>query len=141
LQENFERLILPYRFMKKEKLPLPTEHQIQCAFIEWCIRSETAHPELRLAFSVPNGGARHIVTATKLKREGSRAGVPDWILPFPVLPYIGLAIEFKRGEKGVISASQEDYIALLRSAGWRVEICRNSESAISIVRDYLRRKP
>ena len=125
----------PYSGLVKK--PDPTEHQIQCAFVEWCQRSESAHPELRLAFAVPNGGLRNIVTAVKQKKEGCRAGVPDWLLPFPVSPYIGLAVEFKRGSKGALSASQEGYISLLRGAGWRVEICRDTESAIQAVKSYL----
>lgn len=123
--------------MKKE-LPEPTEHAIQCAFFEWVRLSESAHPELRLMFAVPNGGMRNIVTAVKLKKEGCKSGIPDVLMPFPVSPYIGLAIEFKRGKKGVISDAQHDYICLLMQAGWRVEVCRDTESAIAIVKDYLK---
>ena len=114
-----------------------TEHQIQVAFIEWVRLMEPRHPELQLSFAVPNGGLRNIVTAVKQKKEGARSGVPDWILPFPIHPYAGLAIEFKRGRKGVLSDSQEVYIKLLQGAGWRVEVCRDTESAIFIVKNYL----
>lgn len=130
--------------MNKYILPEPTEHAIQCAFVEWCNRSESAHPELLLAFAVPNGAhlagdARlRAIKMANLKKEGFRTGVPDWILPFPIAPYIGLAIEFKRGCKGVLSVSQEAYISLLRIAGWKVEVCRTTEEAISIVKGYLK---
>lgn len=61
----------------KAKLPDMTEHQHQCAFIQWF---EAQYPNV-LIFAIPNGGQRHIGTARKLKAEGVRAGIPDLCVP------------------------------------------------------------
>lgn len=113
----------------------PTEHQIQAAFIEWCRLNETRIPGLRLGFAVPNGGARAKVVAAKLKAEGVRAGVPDWMCPWPTDFFNGLAIEFKRGNNKPTKA-QDDYMALLADASWQVSLCFSTEEAIKTVERY-----
>ena len=118
----------------------PTESQIQAAFIEWCRASESRYPALKLAFAVPNGSYRHIATAVRAKREGQRAGVPDWILP--VSPTVGkfgdmcLMLEFKRpGQRA--TPEQKRYHELARFHMNRVEIVTSAEQAIKIVKEYL----
>lgn len=117
----------------------PTEHQIQCAFIEWCYLNESRVPALRLAFAVPNGGYRNKATAARLKAEGVRPGVPDWMCPVPSTihdyQFHGLAIEFK-AKNGHLSDAQEMYTALLADIGWRVSICFSTEDAIKTVEGY-----
>lgn len=50
------------------------EHQIQASIIEfWKMRGRR---DLDL-FAIPNGGARNVITARRLKAEGVLAGVPD----------------------------------------------------------------
>jgi len=126
----------------------PSESQIQCAFVSWCRWNEAKYPALRLAFAVPNGGLRNVITAVRLKREGARKGVPDWMLPVPLIKWgdggvirvgrqaSGLMIEFK-SDKGRLSPEQKDYHKLANTYGWRVEVCTSAEQAIKIVEDYL----
>ena len=132
--------------MRKRTLD-PSEHAIQAAFIEWVSRVENLpqYHALRLSFAVPNGARVGIGQARKLKAEGMRAGVPDWLLPvvmpvrgtrFMGLEHSGLAIEFKT-RRGTVSKAQRDYRFLLESASWRVEVCRSTDEAIEIVEDYL----
>ena len=129
--------------------PEASEHQIQSAFADWCRMSEARYPALKLAFAVPNGSYRHIATAVRAKREGQRAGVPDWILPVPRLDSItertkvgilsrdsGLAIEFKR-PGGRLTKEQKAWISLARIYGWRCEVCYSAEEAIKVVKEYL----
>jgi len=115
----------------------PTEHQIQAAFIEWCRLNEKRIPQLRLAFAVPNGGQRQKVTAARLRAEGVRPGVPDWMCPASSSSgqYTGLAIEFKN-HKGSQSPAQKDYSALLVEQGWYYLMCRTTQAAINMVEDY-----
>ena len=121
----------------------PTESQIQASFIEWCRASESRYPALKLAFAVPNGSYRHIATAVRAKREGQRAGVPDWILPTDGWfsskedsVAVGLMLEFKRpGQKP--TEEQKAYHDLATLHGHRVEIVTSAERAISIVKEYL----
>ena len=53
-----------------------------------CIRDRSnAYPDLELLYHVPNGGSRNKAEASKLKRMGVRAGVPDLVLPVPRAGY------------------------------------------------------
>lgn len=112
------------------------EHEIQCAFVEWCRWSEGAHPALKLSFSVPNGGARGKAQAGKLKAEGVRPGVPDFILAAENSEHVGLAIEFKSPD-GKVSTAQRDFIDLMRAGRWLVVVCRSVDEAIDVTTKYL----
>ena len=125
-----------------------TESQIQSAFVEWCRRSEKKYPALKLAFSVPNGAwTKNYAMAAKLKREGMRPGVPDWMMPHSSKISIdernlavkfkhGLAIEFKR-PGGKCTTIQLAYHKLLMQGGWQVEVCSDWQVARQIVEEYL----
>lgn len=123
------------RFSRCQK-PVPLEHDIQSAFIEWVRLAEKTDWRLQLLFAVPNGGHRNVVTAVKLKREGVRAGVPDIMLPVACGPFLGLAIEFKRPKKPTTD-EQDGYIDRLIDAGWMVVVCTEADAAIRTVKDYL----
>ena len=122
---------------------VPSEHEEQVAFIEWCQRHEGRYPALRCLFAIPNGGARNIVVARKLKAEGVKTGVPDLFLPMPRSPhgggriYAGLFVEMKRRKGGTLSKSQRWWKARLEACGYRVEVCRGWEEAARVVTEYL----
>jgi hypothetical protein len=113
-----------------------TEHQIQASFAQWVRLHERKYPELRLGFAIPNGGLRNKIVATKLKREGVRAGVPDWMLPAQRLTSNGLAIEFKVGRNRLTHA-QREYRELLIEQSWQYFVCRSPDEAINAVEGYL----
>jgi len=113
-----------------------SEHSTQVAFAEWCKWNEAKHPELQLAFAVPNGGKRHVWTAMKLKAEGVRAGVLDWCMPVPIGGYNGLWIEFKFG-KNKLTDDQEKYAKLLEQYGHCVAVCYTVDEAIRVTLEYL----
>ena len=123
---------------------IATESQIQAAFITWTRHAEARFPALKLAFSVPNGAwTKNYAMAAKLKREGMRPGVPDWMLPVVTwrhkglnVKWHGLAIEFKRpGAKA--TGQQAAYHILLRDQGWQVEVCNDWQVARQIAEKYL----
>jgi hypothetical protein len=116
---------------------LPTEHQIQAAFVTWTRHAEARFPALKLAFAVPNAAKRHAGAAAILKAEGMRPGVPDWWLPYPFRKVAGLVIEFKRPKTGKLSKLQLEYIHRLEEVGWQVDICTDWQEARAIVIDYL----
>jgi hypothetical protein len=74
-----------------------SEHEEQAALFEWARYSVNTFPELCNMFAIPNGGARHIGVARKLKAEGVKAGVPDIFLAVPNHKHHGLFIEMKFG--------------------------------------------
>lgn len=115
----------------------PTEHEEAKAFAQAVELHAKRHPKLRLLFAVPNGGDRHKATAGKLRAEGVKAGVPDYILPVAAGGYHGLAIELKRRKRGQTSREQKQWIEALRAEGWRAEVCRGWEQALAVLGDYL----
>lgn len=140
---------------KKAVLPVPTEHQEQKAVIDWFevyARIKGLSPSL--LFAIPNGGARHIVAAVKLKAEGVRAGVPDLMLAVPKretfqlnhlgyapvrwvqTDFCGLFIEMKRiGGKPTVA--QINFADLLRRQGFNVVIVQGADEAIRAIKAYL----
>lgn len=76
-----------------------TEAAHQSAFMCWCQQSlKTIDPRLNFAFHVPNGGLRDKITASRMKSQGVKPGVPDVFIPIPnyLTGKHGLWIEFKR---------------------------------------------
>ena len=135
--------------MKPKGLPALSEHSIQSAFVAWCRLNEKRYPGLDLAFAVPNAAKRSMGLAMRMRKEGLRAGVPDWWLPVPrhgwtnytvvgertVTFVAGIVIEFKSG-KGRLSKEQAAYMKRLESECWQVHVCRSTEEAIKVVKSY-----
>ena len=115
----------------------PSEHQEQVAVIHWW---RTAHknyglPEFAL-FAVPNGGSRDIITASRLKAEGVRAGVLDLVLAVPRGIYHGAFIEMKAGYNKP-SDKQQEFIEFLRAGGYQASVHWSADSAIAQIKEYL----
>ena len=102
---------------------IPSEHIEQAFFVQWARRKELP------IFAIPNGGARHIKVAMKLKLEGVRAGVPDLFIALAVGKYHGLFIEMKRQKGGSVSTEQKEWHKLLIANGYKVIIGYGAESA------------
>lgn len=88
-------------------------------------------PKNAFAFAVPNGGSRHVVEATNLKRQGVVAGIPDLILVYAGKAF-GLELKAKNGR---ISDSQAQTFPKLRDAGMRIEVARSRNEAIQHIKD------
>lgn len=137
----------------KVKLPEPSEHQSQVAFFAR-VRLDPRTKHLPI-FAIPNGGARHIVTARKLKAEGVTAGVPDIFCALPrlvgcvtmhsghvladhgrVVAAYGLFLEMKR-KPNKPTTEQERWIADLESRRYTTRVCYNADEAWHTLCDYL----
>ena len=116
--------------------PKRSEHVEAVTLMRVVRLHEARHPQLRLLFAVPNGGDRNKIVAAKMKAEGIKAGVPDYLLPVPRSGFTGLAIELK-SMTGCASREQKQWIADLRACGWRAEVCRGWESAWNVIRQYV----
>ncbi len=112
------------------------EHEEQVVFMQWCQLHEKKHPELKLMFAIPNGGQRSITTASKLKKEGVKAGVPDLHLPIARGQYHSLFIEMKAG-KNKATALQIKMMELLSEAGNLCTVCYGAKEAIEATQSYL----
>lgn len=109
-----------------------TEAQEQKQLIQWC----KTDPRLQYLFHIPNesvGGQGWII---RNRQMGVRPGVPDLFYPVPMQGYHGLFIEMKT-EKGRTSAVQQKWIDILRTFGYRVEICHGWEQAKEVLNDYI----
>lgn len=87
----------------------------------------------------PNGGKRNVIEATKLKRMGVSAGVPDLLFFQPIGIYTGLAIELKFGINKPTD-NQKRWINNLIACGWLVEVCYDFETAIAVIDKYFNQK-
>lgn len=114
----------------------PTEHAEAVRLMQMVKLHENRHPALRQMFAVPNGGDRHRIVAAKMKAEGVKPGVPDYVMLFPVDGFHGLAIELK-SMTGYASREQKDWIERLRDNGYRAEVCRGATAAWAVISDYL----
>jgi hypothetical protein len=86
-----------------------------------------------LYFAVPNGGWRNKITAARLKRTGTKAGVPDLlIIDYPPKHpcFVGTAIEMKRAKGGKVSDAQERWMRAMEERGWLTMVCRGADEAI-----------
>lgn len=117
--------------------PTATEHAEQAALFQWRDLAIIKHPSLAMLFAIPNGGARHIVVARKLKAEGVKKGVPDTFLAAPRGVYHGLFVEMKRIEGGTVSPEQKHWIGALRAQGYAVAVCYGWEEATRAILNYL----
>ncbi len=119
-----------------------TEDEIQIEVMTWArIRArgsdgQPAEPRLHWLLHVPNGGLRSKRQAAKLKLMGVRAGVCDLLLPVPVGDHPGLWIELKTA-KGRVSPEQVEFMAGMVALGWRAEVARSAQEAVSCLSGYL----
>ena len=138
-----------------------SEADHQKTVIEWASWNEKKYPCLRFLYACPNEGKHKVQYRVHQKAMGVKAGVPDLFLPYPVAylnysdpigltggsytlycngspayKYCGLYIEMKT-KGGSVSKPQKEWIAYLKEAGYRVEVCWSAEEAIKIIEDYM----
>lgn len=92
-----------------------SEHAHQVSLFQWIERQRFEGVEL--IHAVPNGGARHIKVAMKLKAEGTKAGVPDVLWGVARGGFIGLAIEMKYAD-GNPTKEQRYRMTKMQQEGW-----------------------
>lgn len=126
----------PHGKARSKRVRVRTEHVEAVTLMRVVRLHEAKYPALRLLFAVPNGGMRNKIVASKMKSEGVKAGVPDYLLPVPRGTHPGLAIELKTLTGGT-SREQKKWLADLRDVGWRAEVCRGWEEAWTVIQDYV----
>lgn len=112
------------------------EFHEQCALFQYAELMSKRVPEWSLLFALPLGGERNIIVAKKLKQSGTRAGIPDIMLPVSRKGYHGLFIELKTGS-GRVSAEQKQWIKALNSQGYNVVVCFGWIAAKETIESYL----
>ncbi len=116
---------------------VPTEDQEQITVMSWAHRVKFKDGRLSdYLFHIPNGGSRNIIEATKLKKMGVKAGVPDLQLIVPNGEVHGLWIELK-AQKGKLQPSQQIMIQRLEAQGYLCKVCFGADEAINEIKKYL----
>lgn len=108
----------------------------QIWLMEWCEANAGRYPELKLIYHIPNEGKRTPATATKMKRMGLKAGVPDIFLPVAKGGKNGLYLELK-AKGGRTSQNQREWIHALREQGYVAEVCFGWHTAAKLISGYL----
>lgn len=115
-----------------------TEHEEQKNLFKWwaMFAKANGYPE-QLLFAIPMGGNRTIQTRIYLRSEGARKGTPDLFLAYPSQGLHGLFIEMKRIKGGKVEPEQEEFMRVLRLAGFGAGVCRGCDEAIKTITQYL----
>ena len=114
------------------------EHLAQSLLIQWF---RLQYPLMaKCLFAIPNGGARHIGTAIKLKQEGVTAGVADLFLMIPANGLHGLFLEMKKEKGAKLQQNQIEFLNLAESMGYGAEVAYGFEEAQKIIQKYLQDK-
>lgn len=142
------------------------EHQESVALIQWRNVSLGKYPDLEALIHIPNGGKRNIRVAQKLKAEGTRPGVSDYLLPVarkvcytvtytvsglkgnirstdpsPLRSeYHGLWIELKAG-KNKPTDPQYEWLYMMRDQGYAAHWCVGWFEASEMLKAYLDCEP
>lgn len=112
------------------------ESQIQQSCVKWF---RCQFPTLaKLLFAVPNGGARNVVTAARLKAEGVVAGVSDLLLLYPSNGYHGLCIEMKTA-KSHQSELQKEWQLEVEKYGYKYVCCKGTAEFINNINEYIKK--
>lgn len=101
--------------------------------------AKAKHIDPRLMFHVPNGGARRLTEARRMKAQGVTPGVPDLFFAVPRGRKAGLFIEMKTKVGGKVSADQAEMIAALRAIGYDAKVAHGADEAREILNEYWRR--
>ena len=83
-----------------------SEREHAAAFQDWLAVAWRTLGDPFLCFHIPNGGERPGRTGAQLKREGTLAGVPDYLVPIPRGPFASLYIELKSPTRAAVSQSE-----------------------------------
>jgi len=122
--------------MKKDKLKI-SEHQLQSVCFNWF---RYQYPDYKhLYFAIPNGGARHILVAKKLKAEGVVAGVFDSFLAVAKNGHNGLFIEFKVGNNK-LTENQLTFKAGVEAQRYATAVIYDIEDFKNLIKNYLNEK-
>ena len=117
---------------------IPTESEEQQMIFQWAAYMEGRVPELKLLHHVPNGGYRVPATASRMKSEGVKAGVPDICLPVSMRGQCGLYIELKKRDRSNRPTRlQKWWIDALQEQGYAAYVAYGADEAIGIIKEYL----
>jgi hypothetical protein len=124
-----------------------SEHNEQCAVMQWCDLSASRYPDLEWVFAIPNGaklpyfkttaGKRVSFQAMWLIKEGLKAGVSDLFAPFARGIYHGAFIEMKYGDNKA-TVKQVKFLKTMARNGYLSAVCWGADSTIELLEKYVK---
>jgi len=129
------------RLIERANDPNASEDTHQSCFFAHLPRLAREDERLNWVFAVPNGGQRDQVSAGVMVSTGTRAGVWDIMIPFPVAPWPFGMIEMKKptykGKKGMgLRSEQIRFGKHLISVGAWYAICYSYQEALTALDFY-----
>lgn len=112
------------------------EHVEAVNLVRWVSYQIAVKPALRLFHAIPNGGARSKATAGKLKAEGVKSGVLDYMLPVARGPWHGLYLELKALD-GRPTPQQTRFAQDVIAEGYAAVFCKGWSDAARALDEYL----
>lgn len=114
-----------------------TEDQEQIMLVSWAHHVKFGSGRLSdYLIHIPNGGSRNVIEASKFKKMGVKAGVPDLRLLIPNGLAHGLWIELK-AKKGKVQPNQRLFMRRLEEQGYLYKVCFGADEAIKEIKQYL----
>ena len=96
------------------------------------------HPcEARWLHHSPNGGKRNAVTGARMRSLGAKTGFPDLVLYQQRGSFIGLVIECKRADGGVISKTQKGWLNQLENQGFCCIVAHGFDEIVEALKSYM----
>ena len=114
-----------------------SEHGHAAALMCWAAQNIKQYPELKWLTHIGHGGKLNKITASKLKAEGLKRGVPDYLLLVRRGNYSALWIELKKENKGVVLNEQVLWLNQARECGHFATVCYGWEEAREMIIWYL----
>lgn len=119
-----------------------SEDQIQIQIMQWSkLIKHNGRPLFDYIHHSPNGGKRHIATATRFKKMGVKAGYPDLIIDIARGGYHGLRVELKKEKGGSVSKAQKERLEMLNEQGYRAVVCKGFDATINEIKNYMEMWP
>jgi len=109
------------------------ESDIQISSLYWF---KLQYPKLLIA-SIPNGGSRNVIEATRMKKEGTLKGLPDVMILEPCGTFHACFVEFKQA-KGKHSKEQIEIMGELLKRGYSVNTCYSFDDFRNVVERYFK---
>lgn len=113
-----------------------SEHGHQMALFAWATLARQEWPQLGLLFAIPNQRAG-VVAGAFFKAEGTKAGVPDLMLPVARGSWHGLFLELKK-PGGIPTKEQMNWIDKLLKQNYFATVAYGWEEAKEVILTYLR---
>lgn len=123
-------------YKNKKNTIVPLEHDEQVVLHNSVEASKRKHKNILLNYAVPNGGDRNARVGKKLKAEGVKRGIPDYVV---IMINFTLYIEMKRAKKSLSSVSKEQKEAIEQINKSNTSIARvayGAKEAIELVKFY-----